>query len=243
MAGDYSRLWSGIVLKRRGLNRHLAGRRDRSLRVAWKTGLAVLLLTTGTVFLSWSAYIPAKALVAQVLLEQAWQRALAGTPQAKPWAWADTWPIAKISVPRLGQSAIVLAGASGQAMAFGPGHMTATAAIGAPGTAVVAAHRDTHFRFIKHLQTGDAIHTTDRDGITREFVVRSTAIVRAEQSGLNPQRAGATGASLALVTCYPFDAITRGPLRYVVFADLVVYDNQDETAGGTRPWSSTNSST
>ena len=39
----------------------------------------------------------------------------------KPWSWADTWPVARIIVPRIGRSAIALAGASGQALAFGLG--------------------------------------------------------------------------------------------------------------------------
>lgn len=180
-----------------------------------------MLIAAGAMFLAWSAYIPIKAAVAQVLLEQAWQRTLTGDLTAKPWPWADTWPVARITVPRLNKSAIVLHGASGQAMAFGPGHMTATPTIGKPGTAVVAAHRDTHFRFVKHLEIGDTIEVATTDGKVQEFQVSATKIVHAQSSGLNPTLAGATGATLALVTCYPFDAITNGPLRYVVFADLM----------------------
>ncbi len=186
-----------------------------------KTLASAALFAAGAVFLAWSAYIPIKAAVAQVLLEQAWQRTLTGDQTAKPWPWADTWPVARIAVPRLNRSAIVLHGASGQAMAFGPGHMTATPAIGAPGTAVIAAHRDTHFRFVKDLALGDTIEVATADGDVRDFVVSATKIVHAESSGLNPTLAGATGTTLALVTCYPFDAIAHGPLRYVVFADLV----------------------
>jgi len=43
--------------------------------------------------------------------------------EVKPWSWADTWPVARIEVKRLHASAIVLAGSSGQALAFGPGHV------------------------------------------------------------------------------------------------------------------------
>ncbi len=196
-----------------------------------KAFAATTLLLAGMVMLTWSAYIPVKAAVAQVLLQNAWNRSLDGPSVQKPWPWADTWPVAKISAPRLGRSAIVLHGASGEAMAFGPGHMSQTPAIGAPGTAVIAAHRDTHFRFLKDLQQGDTIEVATRNGAVRNYAVTTMRIVRADASGVNPQLAGTTGTSIALVTCYPFDTITRGPLRYVVFADLVPEPAEPNLAG------------
>ena len=45
-----------------------------------------------------------------------------------------------------------------------------------------------------------------------------TAIVHAQASGIS---AGGKTPRLALVTCYPFDGLTRGPMRYVVFADAL----------------------
>ncbi len=183
--------------------------------------LAALLVLTGAVLIAWSAYIPAKAALAQVLLERAWDRTVTQSSAHKPWPWADTWPVAKISAPRLNASAIVLHSTSGQAMAFGPGLMVDAAAIGAPGTSVIAAHRDTHFRFLKDLAIGDLVEVTTPDGTLYRYAVTATKIVHAEASGLNPALGGATGSTIALVTCYPFEAITQGPLRYVVFADLV----------------------
>jgi sortase A len=165
--------------------------------------------------------MPAKAALAQVLLERAWARVQAGEERARPWPWADIHPIAEIVVPRLGERAIVLESASGQAMAFGPGHMSNTPAIGARGTAIVAAHRDTQFGFLDRLQTGDAIIATARDGRRTVFRVAARRVVRADASGLDPADAGPAGARLALVTCYPFDGVVRGPLRYVVVADKV----------------------
>ena len=184
------------------------------------TPLAVLLTLTGAALIAWSAYIPAKATLAQVLLERAWDRTVTQSSAHKPWPWADTWPVAKISIPRLKASAIVLHSTSGQAMAFGPGLMVEAATIGAAGTSVIAAHRDTHFRFLKDVAVGDQVEITTADGTLHRYAVTGTKIVHAEASGLDPARSGATGSSIALVTCYPFDAITQGPLRYVVFADL-----------------------
>jgi sortase A len=38
------------------------------------------------------AYIPAKAWLAQELMQRAWERAEAGSERPVPWPWADTWP-------------------------------------------------------------------------------------------------------------------------------------------------------
>ena len=53
-------------------------------------------------------YIPAKALVAQVMLNDAWRRTIGGVTRAKPWPWADTWPVARLRVPKHGIDQIVL---------------------------------------------------------------------------------------------------------------------------------------
>jgi hypothetical protein len=60
------------------------------------------------------------------------------------------------------QGAIVLNGSSGQALAFGPGHVKRTPDAGESGTAVYAAHRDTHFAFIGDVRI--EIRVTRRDG-------------------------------------------------------------------------------
>ncbi len=181
--------------------------------------LSAGLLLVGTAFISRAAYIPAKAALAQVLLRQAWARAQAGEGAVKPWAWADIAPIAEIEVPRLKQHEIVIEGVSGQAMAFGPGHMPNTPSIGSGGTSIVAAHRDTQFRFLKDLVAGDRIETTDASGRHNIFRVAETRVVKADASGIDPADGGSSGVRLALVTCYPFNGVFHSPWRYVVLAD------------------------
>ena len=181
--------------------------------------MALVLLAAGTALVASALYIPAKAALAQVLLERAWTRTQAGESGVRPWPWADITPVAVLEVPRLGERSIVLEGASGQAMAFGPGHMINTPPIGARGTAVVAAHRDTQFSYLQHVKNGDRIVVKTADGTDRAFRVVETRVVRADASGLDPTEGGPTGARLALVTCYPFNGVLRGPLRYVVLAD------------------------
>lgn len=180
---------------------------------------SIALLAAGTALVASALYIPAKAALAQVLLERAWTRTQDGEAGARPWPWADVSPVAVLEVPRLKQRSIVLEGASGEAMAFGPGHMSNTAPIGGHGTAVIAAHRDTQFRYLRDMQDGDRIVVQTADGRHSVFRVVETRVVRADASGLDPADSGPTGARLALVTCYPFDAVLRSTWRYVVLAD------------------------
>src|ERR1700761_4930622 len=180
--------------------------------------LPLLLALLGLILFGQGVYIHAKALVAQVLLERAFDRTIATGHLTKPWSWADTWPVARIEVKRIGASAIVLAGSSGQALAFGPGHVELTPDAGERGTAVYSAHRDTHFRFLKDVVAGDEIDVTRRDGQTFRYRVDGASIVRFDASGIDPNGGGY---ELVLSTCWPFDAITSGLDRYIVHATMI----------------------
>jgi sortase A len=179
---------------------------------------AAVLALSGQWLISDALYIRAKAALAQVLLNRAFAAEIAAGTVVKPWPWADTWPAARIEVPRLRARAIVLAGGSGQALAFGPGHLERTPDPGEPGTAVYAAHRDTHFAFLGQIEAGDEIVVTRRDQVTVRFRVTGTQVVRWNSSGIDP---AAPGRHLALVTCWPLGSVLPGPLRFVVNADLV----------------------
>ena len=179
---------------------------------------APVLALAGLVLFGQGVYIHAKALVAQVLLQRAFAETIAGGHPVKPWSWADTWPVARIEVRRLHASAIVLAGSSGQALAFGPGHVELTPDAGERGVAVYSAHRDTHFRFLKDVAIGDEIVITRGDGKTFRYRADGASVVRFDASGIDPLT---DGYELALSTCWPFEALTPGPERYVLHATMI----------------------
>jgi sortase A len=164
------------------------------------------------------AYIHAKAYLAQLLLERAFAETIATGRPTKPWSWADTWPVARIEVKRIGASAVVLAGTSGQALAFGPGHVEQTADAGEHGVAVYAAHRDTHFRFLQNVAIGDDIEVTRSDGKRFRYRADYFAVVRFDASGIEP---AAQERELVLSTCWPFDGLVSSPERYILHATLV----------------------
>lgn len=177
-------------------------------------------LVLGMWQLGGGVYIYAKAWLAQELLKAAWAEASADVPAAAPWPGADTRPVARLSVPNLAVDQIVLEGASGRNLAFGPTHLAGTAAPGSAGHSVLSGHRDTQFGFLRDLTPGMVVRLQRPDGGWQNYQVRGAEVIDARTARLAADLTG--GASLSLVTCYPFDAIQPGgPLRYVVFAEGV----------------------
>lgn len=135
-------------------------RRRRNLALVVTLGLLVAAAAQS----AQAIWIHAKAELAQVLLERAWQQSLTQDQPVKPWPWADTWPVARLTSPRHQVQLIVLDGASGATLAFAPGHMAGSASPGEIGNTVLSAHRDTHFSFLEHLRMGDELGLETPDG-------------------------------------------------------------------------------
>jgi sortase A len=188
-----------------------------------------LLALAGLILFGQGAAIHAKAWLAQILLERAFTKTIATGHPTKPWSWADTWPVARIEVKRLHAGAIVLAGSSGQALAFGPGHVELTSDPGERGVAVYAAHRDTHFRFLRDVVAGDEIDVTRSDGKRFRYRVDGSSVVRFDASGIDPL---SDGYELVLSTCWPLDALTPGPERYLLHATMI--ERPDASDAGPR---------
>lgn len=177
--------------------------------------LLLTLMTGSAALLVFGLWIPLKAVMAQELLEIAWAESQARQVESRPWPWADTWPVAKLSMPGLGDSMIVLAGVHGESLAFGPGQMMGVG--DAQGAVVIAGHRDTHFRPLKQLEPGNELRLQGRDGRWQDYRVSEARVVDSRSEFIDTGNLPAD--TLLLVTCYPFDSIDAGgPLRYVVEA-------------------------
>ena len=179
----------------------------------------VLMLTLGIGIAGQGGYIHVKAWAAQILLDRAWQRTLAGETPARPWPWADHWPVARLILPAQDAERYVLSEASGRALAFGPGHIPRSAAPGAPGVSVIAGHRDTHFRILRQVAPGDPIVIETADGRTHRFLVTAKQVLRTPALRFDDSAAAPV---LMLTTCWPFDAVVAGgPERYVLTARAI----------------------
>lgn len=195
-----------------GLARRQRARQQRLRRLA-----IAALVAIGAALLAIGLYLPAKAAVAQQLLNRAWVAAQRNHDAiARPWPWADTWPVARLTLPGADPPLTVLAGASGRNLAFAPTLLDGSAPPGAPGVTVIAGHRDTHFRALERLALGDGLTLERPDGVTLRYTVAALDVVDSDTEAL---RLDADENVVALVTCWPFDAVSPGgSLRYVVTA-------------------------
>jgi sortase A len=172
-----------------------------------------------------AAYIHAKAELAKQLLSASWQETMEKGDKVRPWPWADTWPVARLIIPEQEIDLVVLEGASGNVLAFGPGHMTLSSLPGQPGNAIISGHRDTSFRFLERISIGDRITMQTTEGRMVPFTVVATQVTDVAVLDMTIET---DMPLLTLVTCYPFDAVVPGgPERYLVFAE---YDEEKVAA-------------
>ncbi|MCL8209329.1 MAG: class D sortase [Actinomycetia bacterium] len=145
------------------------------------------------------------------------ERARPGLPAAAPLLPPPPsgTVVAQLSIPSLFVDAAVVAGTDPFALSTAPGWVRTTALPGENGTAVIAAHNATFFRHLDRLRPGQRIAVTTRQG-RFVFAVVGARVVRAGTPLVNSRRP-----TLALVACYPLDALYLTPWRYVVTARLV----------------------
>jgi sortase A len=128
--------------------------------------------------------------------------------------------LGRVDVPRIQLSAMITEGADSRALRVAVGHVPGTALPWQPGNVALVAHRDTFFRHIGELKIGDYIRLKV-PGHEYAYRVTFTDIVNPTETWvLQP----ATGDTLTLATCYPFNFIGTAPKRFVVRArrlDLV----------------------
>ena len=185
-------------------------------RSRWAFAIAIACVLVALWHGGQAARVHAKAALGQALLMRAWDESRTRGTAVKPWPWADTHPVARLRAPAHDVDLLVLAGANGRTLAWGPGHLDGTAVPGARGNAVVTGHRDTHFAFLRDVRQGEPLVVETAAGATRRYRVERTFVAHRATLALPADERAST---LALVTCYPFDAIDPGtPLRYAVVA-------------------------
>jgi sortase A len=94
------------------------------------------------------------------------------------------------------------------------GHLPDTALPGDAGNVVLAGHRDTFFRPLRRLRTGDVIDIRTREGAFAYLVESASVVTPSDVWVLEPTG----GPTLTLITCYPFSFLGAAPYRFVVRA-------------------------
>ena len=170
--------------------------------------------------LGYSAQVLAKAELAEVLIDRAWQASLESPEEIqRPWPWADTWPVMELEYPEQKALFHVLSGSTGNVLAFAPGLMPESGMPGA-GPILVAGHRDTHFNALQNAAAGQLLHLRNRDGEEYIYEIEELTVIDITKDSLVVSE---DDTSLYLVTCYPFGAVAAGgDQRMVVRAEFKI---------------------
>jgi sortase A len=122
--------------------------------------------------------------------------------------------IGKLSIPRIGLSAIVAEGVDESTLRKAVGHIPGTAIPEQTGNVALAGHRDTFFRELGNVRVDDVIVMETPRGQYRYRVERTEVVgpkdTEVLQSGNQPE--------LTLITCYPFHYVGPAPERFIVEA-------------------------
>ncbi|MGA8761965.1 MAG: sortase [Candidatus Sulfotelmatobacter sp.] len=182
--------------------------------------LCALLLIAGACLTLRALYLHAKAELARVLIRRAWEQSVRTGEFHAPWPGADTHPIARLRIFRLGYDQIVLEGATPRILAFGPARLFSGTGLGEPGNLLLAGHRTSWFRPLEAIAQGDRIELEWFDPHSGGLHERNYAvdIIRVVDPQDVTLLAPTSEDALTLITCYPFGYGARSPLRYIVRA-------------------------
>jgi len=138
--------------------------------------------------------------------------------------------LGRVEISRLGLSAIVREGVGAHTLSTAVGHIPSTSFPGQEGNFAIAAHRDTLFRALKDIRTGDLVTFQSPAG-SYTYRVAATSIVkpsdvsvlRADGGGLIREKLDQEGPDklLTMITCYPFYYVGAAPKRFIVEARMV----------------------
>jgi LPXTG-site transpeptidase (sortase) family protein len=120
-------------------------------------------------------------------------------------------PFGRISIPRIGLSAMIAEGDDEATLQNAVGHIPGTATPWGTGNVALAGNRDTFFRGLSRLRLDDVILLETRQGTYHYRVVRIMVV-----DPRHVEMVRNSESDLTLVTCYPFHHIGRDPQTYIV---------------------------
>ncbi|HYE88930.1 MAG TPA: class D sortase [Vicinamibacterales bacterium] len=122
--------------------------------------------------------------------------------------------VGMLDVPRLKLSTPVIEGDDDRTLKRAVGHLPDTPMPWESGNSAIAGHRDGLFRPLKDVKAGDEIRFRTTGDELRYKVTKTSIVMPDDLSVLEPQ----SGATLTLITCYPFYYVGSAPKRFIVHA-------------------------
>ena len=125
--------------------------------------------------------------------------------------------VALLRIPKIHLEVPILEGTDDLILNRAVGHIVGTASPGESGNVGIGGHRDSFFRGLKDVVTGDEIEILTQKESTTYVIDQITIVNPSDVSVLAPR----SRSSVTLVTCYPFYFIGSAPQRYIVQASLL----------------------
>jgi sortase A len=193
---------------------HARQLRTRALRAAYYLFLAV-----GIAALTYAGYSLVDAHAFQARAQNRFEKSRAQnvSQSEEPELVREGGVLGEMEVPRLGLKIVVVQGDSNRILRRAVGHIPETALPGQSGNVALAGHRDSFFRPLRNIRSGDAITFKTRNA-EFQYQVESTAVV---QPGDVSVLQASSGRILTLITCFPFYYVGAAPNRFVVRARQV----------------------
>ncbi|MFS0783746.1 class D sortase [Bacillus sp. 1P06AnD] len=135
------------------------------------------------------------------------------TTSQKKWKTGDV--IGILEIPGIQKELPIVEGTDEDDLAKGVGHYAQSSLPGGRNQILLSGHRDTVFRQLGTLKTGDALLYKDTNS-TYEYTIYKTYIVKS--SNKEVIRNTAPEEILTLSTCYPFYFVGDAPDRYIIEA-------------------------
>ena len=168
------------------------------------------IVSTATVCLGLAALLYVGVVVGQAM--SATSAPLEPVDTRRPFVAGES--LGQIRIERLGLKAAIGEGERASVLRRGVGHLPDSAWIGQGGNVALAGHRDTVFRSLKRIQTGDVIEIVTAERSVR-YRVDKTAVVSPDDLTVLEDSGRST---LTLITCYPFSFFGSAPDRFIVRA-------------------------
>jgi len=185
-----------------------AARRLISIGLCWAS---YFFLLAGVLTASYAGYVLLDAQVYQAIELRKFK---VRVPLAEPRLRTIGEVVGQMEIPSVGLRAIVLHGDSPGVLRRGVGHLPETPMPGEWGNVALAGHRDTFFRSLRQIRSGDVITLETSSGSYR-YRVESTEVV--PPTNMEVLRSS-NRRELTLITCFPFDYIGPAPKRFIVRA-------------------------
>jgi sortase A len=174
-----------------------------------------VLMGSGLAILLYCGFVRADAWIFQQREGREFTRRAQTTSLPGRGAAVPSGLVGRITIARLGLSAVITEGAGEAVLRRAVGHVPGTALPGQPGNVGLAGHRDTFFRPLRNVRRDDIIVLATQLGEFRYRVVSTKVVESHSVEVLGPT----VEETVTLVTCYPFSYIGAAPNRFIVRAE------------------------